>query len=99
MGTVCEGKIPAWRSDSGGFLLHPTDREAQLEIADDVMERLFQFQQGEQDFEDALTVEEFIEPVTTRDDGTFVDLGGNSCGPWDILEASEARRRGATSHR
>lgn len=88
MDTVCEGKIPAWRNESGGFLLHPTEREAQLEIADDIMECLFQFQQGERDFEDALTVEDFIEPVTTRDDGTFVDLDGNSYGPWEIFEAS-----------
>jgi hypothetical protein len=88
MDTVCEGKIPAWRNESGGFLLHPTERDAQLEIADEVLERLLQFQQGERDFEDALTVEDFIELVTTRDDGTFVDLEGNSYGPWEILEAS-----------
>jgi hypothetical protein len=93
MDTVCEGKIPAWRNESGGFLLHPTEREAQLEIADDIMERLFQFQHGERDFEDALTVEEFVEPVTTRDDGTFVDLDGNSYGPWEILEPSERPTR------
>lgn len=86
--TICEGKIPALRNESGGILLHATEREAQLEIADDVMERLLQFQHGERDFEDALTIEDFIEPVTTRDDGTFVDLEGNSYGPWEILEAS-----------
>lgn len=88
MDTVCEGKIPAWRNESGGFLLHPTEREAQLQIADEVLDRLLQFQQGERDFGDAFTVEDFIEPVTTRDDGTFVDLDGNSYGPWEILEAS-----------
>ena len=86
--TVCEGKSPCWRNESRGFLLHATEREAQLEIADDLMERLLQFQQGERDFEDALTVEDFIEPVITRADGTFVDLDGNSYGPWEIFEAS-----------
>lgn len=30
----------------------------------------------------------FIEPVTMRDDGTFVDLDRKSYGPWEILEAS-----------
>ncbi len=85
---MCEGKIPAWRSDSGGFLLHPSEREAQMEIADYSMIRIRQFQQCERDFDDALTVEEFIEPVITRADGTFVDLDGNSYGPWEILEAS-----------
>ena len=89
MDTVCEGKIPAWRNESGGFLLHPTEREAQLEIADYTMIRIRQFQQGERDFEDAFTVEDFIEPVITRDDATFADLGENSYGPWEILEASD----------
>ena len=88
MDTVCEGKIPAWRNESGGFLLHATEREAQMEIADYSMIRIRQFQHGERDFEDALTVEDFIEPVTTRDDGTFSDLDGKSYGPWEILEAS-----------
>ena len=88
MDTVFEGKTPAWRNESGGFLLHPTEREAQMEIADYSMIRIRQFQHGDRDFEDALTVEEFIESVTTRDDGTFVDLDGKSYGPWEILEAS-----------
>jgi len=86
---MCEGKIPAWRNETGGFLLHSTEREAQLEIADYTMIRIRQFQQGERDFEDAFTVEDFIEPVTTRDDATFVDSGRNSYGPWEILEASK----------
>jgi hypothetical protein len=59
-----------------------------MEIADYSMIRIRQFQHGERDFEDALTVEDFIEPVTTRDDGTFSDLDGKSYGPWEILEAS-----------
>lgn len=84
MDAICEGKIPAWRNESGGFLLHSTERQAQLEIADYTMIRIRQFQQGERDFEDAFAVEDFIEPVTTRKDGTFVDLEGNSYGPWEI---------------
>ena len=84
--TVCEGKSPCWRIESGGFLLHATEREAQLEIADDLMERLLQFQQGVLDFEDAITIEDFIEPVTTRDDGTFVDSVGTVYGPWEFLK-------------
>ena len=83
------GKIPAWRNETGGFLLHFIERQAQLEIADYTMIRIRQFQQGERDFEDARTVEHFIEPVTTRDDATFLDLNGKSCGPWEILEACE----------
>ena len=91
MDTVCDGKIPAWRTETGGILLHSTEREAQLEIADYTMIRLRQFQQGERDFEDALTVEDFIEPVTTRADGSFVDLDGNSYGPWEIMLSADSR--------
>jgi hypothetical protein len=36
-----------------------------------------------------LAMSHFIEPVITRDDATFADLGGNSYGPWEILEASD----------
>ena len=91
MDTVCDGKIPAWRNETGGILLHSTEREAQLEIADYTVIRIRQFQQGERDFEDALTVEDFIEPVTTRADGSFVDLDGNSYGPWEIMLSADSR--------
>ena len=91
MDTVCDGKIPAWRNETGGILLHSTEREAQLEIADYTVIRIRQFQQGERDFEDALTVEDFIEPVTTRADGSFVDLDGNSYGPWEIMLSADYR--------
>ena len=91
MDTVCDGKIPAWRNETGGILLPSTEREAQLEIADYTVIRIRQFQQGERDFEDALTVEDFIEPVTTRADGSFVDLDGNSYGPWEIMLSADSR--------
>ena len=95
MDTVCEGKIPAWRNTTGGFLLHTTEREAQLEIAGYTMIRIRQFQQGERDFEDAFAVEDFIEPVITRADGTFVDLDGNSYGPWEIMLSADSRGEAA----
>lgn len=84
-----EGKILARRNETGGFLLNRTERQAQLEIADYTMIRIRQFQQGERDFEDALTAEDFIEPLNTRADGSFVDLDGNSYEHWEILEASQ----------
>ncbi len=95
MVTMCEGKIPAWRNETGGFLLHSTERQAQLEIADYTMIRIRQFQQGERDFEDAFAVEDFIEPVTTRDEVTFVDLDGNSYGPWEIMMSADSRGEAA----
>ena len=95
MDTVCDGKIPAWRNETGGILLHSTEREAQLEIADYTVIRIRQFQQGERDFEDAFAVEDFIEPVITRADGTFVDLDGNSYGPWEIMLSADSRGEAA----
>jgi hypothetical protein len=90
MNTVCEGKIPAWRNETGGFLLYPTEGEAQLEIADYTVIRIRQFQQGERDFEDAIAIEDYIEPVSFRGDGTFCDFEGNSYGPSEILEVCES---------
>jgi len=95
MDTVCEGKIPAWCNETGGFLLHSTECEAQLEIADYTMIRIRQFQQGERDFEDAFAMSHFIEPVTTRNALTFVDLDGNSYGPWEIMLSADSRGEAA----
>ncbi len=60
-------------------MTYATEREAQLEIIDDLQERLRQFIAGERDFADATTIEEFILPVdvsadgfiTTEDDSVF----------------------------
>jgi hypothetical protein len=89
MNTVCEGKIPAWRNETGGILLHSTEREAQLEIADYTVIRIRQFQQGERDFKDA--IEDYIETVSFRGDGTFCDFEGTSYGPWEIMLSADSR--------
>lgn len=54
-----------------------TELEAQREIVDHAMTRLRQFLDGERDFEDAMTVEEYIVPVSVEDDGTITDEAGN----------------------
>ena len=82
--TLSGEKVPAWRGPQGHYLLHPTERDAQLEIAEDLIEKLLQFRDGERDFEDAIGVEDFIEAVIAYDDGTFVDAGGNRYGPWEL---------------
>lgn len=51
--------------------------EAQREIADNMMTRIQQFLDGERDFEDALTVEEYVLPVTVNPDGVIADEYGN----------------------
>lgn len=69
--TVCEGTIPAWHDDAGWPVTYANERDAQLEIVDDLQERLRQFIAGERDFEDAITVEDFILPVDVWRDGSI----------------------------
>jgi hypothetical protein len=45
------------------------------------MTRLQLFRDGEREFEDAITVEEFVVPVTVQPDGKIVDEAGNCFGP------------------
>jgi hypothetical protein len=81
-------KVPAWRGTQGHYLLYPTERDAQLEIAEDLIEKLRQFRDGERNFEDAIGMVDFIEPVIAHDDGTFVDAEGNRYGPWELQQDS-----------
>jgi hypothetical protein len=78
--TVCEGGIPAWHDEKGLPVVYPTLEAAQREIADDVMEKLRQFLEGEREFEDAMTVEDYILPVDVLPDGSVLDEDGNCFG-------------------
>jgi hypothetical protein len=81
--TVCEGWIPAWHDENRMPVVYPTLEAAQREIADDVMEKLRQFLEGERDFEDAMTVEDYILPVDVLPDGSVRDEDGNCFGKKD----------------
>lgn len=81
--TVYEGRIPAWHDEKGLPVVYPTIEAAQHEIADDMMEKLRQFLEGERDFEDAMEVEDYILPVNIFPDGSIVDLEGNRFGKKD----------------
>jgi hypothetical protein len=48
--TVCEGQIPAWHDENLMPVVYPTIEAAQREIADDVMEKLQQFMDGQRMF-------------------------------------------------
>ncbi|MEO7300859.1 MAG: hypothetical protein ABI042_20020 [Verrucomicrobiota bacterium] len=74
--TVCQGPIPIERNENG-FVVYPTLFEAQREIADDTIERLRQFMEGQRDFDDAMTVEEYVEEVDVFYDGSILDKNGN----------------------
>ena len=83
--TVLEGPVPSVRGNSPDddsnaperICVFPTELEAQREIADAMMIRLQEFIDGERDFEDAMTVEEYVVEVDVRPDGTLVDADGN----------------------
>jgi len=84
--TVFQGPVPSMREciaeatyESGGRIcVFATEREAQVEIADFMITRLQEFIDGEREFEDAVTTEEFVVEVDVFPDGTIVDAGGNS---------------------
>ena len=78
--TLCQGPVPAV-SDECSYVVFSTEVEAQREIVDHQMTRLQQFLDGERDFDDAITVEEYIVPVTEHPDGRIVDEFGKVLGP------------------
>ena len=55
--------------------------QAQREIVDNLMIRLQQFLDGERDYDDAITVEEYVVPVTVHPDGVIADGDGRTFGP------------------
>jgi sugar lactone lactonase YvrE len=79
--TLGEGAVPSVREcgpdDSERVYVFQTELEAQREIADFMITRLQQFFDGERDFEDAVTVEEYVTEVDVLPDGTVVDADGN----------------------
>jgi len=78
--TFCQGPMPLV-SDENGYVVFETELEAQKEIVDNQMTRLRQFLDGERDYEDAITVEEYVVGVRVRPDGVIVDEDGRCFGP------------------
>jgi hypothetical protein len=81
--TVCEGLAPAWHDGNNNPVVYATELEAQREIADDLMERMRQFMKGEREFDDAITVEDFIFPVDVWPDGSISIEDGITFGKRD----------------
>ena len=78
--TLAEGSVPVeWTADLKP-LTYPTREAAEREIAEDTMERIRQFLVGEREFEDAMTVEEYVVEVDILSDGSIVDESGNHFG-------------------
>ncbi len=67
-------------SDENGYVVFETELEAQREIVDSLQIHLQQFLDGEREYEDAITVEEYVVPVTVHPDGTITDEDGRCFG-------------------
>jgi hypothetical protein len=78
--TICEGPTPVESNGKGYPVVYKSILDAQRVIAEDTIERLRQFLEGERDFDDAMTVEEYIVAVDVLADGSIVDADGNCFG-------------------
>lgn len=78
--TLCEGLVPAWHDEHGLPVTYSTEREAQLEIVDELIEKLRQFIAGQRPLADVLTIEDFILPVEVFPDGTTQTEDGRRFG-------------------
>jgi hypothetical protein len=74
--TICQGPVPVERNEKGFPFVYFTRLEAQREIAGYAIIRLRQFLDGERDFDDAITVEEYIVEVDVFSDGSILDGNG-----------------------
>lgn len=77
MDTFFQGPIPTVSDGDDKYIVFETELEAQKEIADYAITRLRQFLDGERDFIDAITVDEYVVPVMVHPDGTLTDEAGN----------------------
>lgn len=73
--------MPAWYDGETGFpIVYETELEAQREIADHQLTLIQQFLDGQREFDDAMTVEDFILPVDVWPDGTISTEDGVTYG-------------------
>jgi hypothetical protein len=75
--TFCQGPVPIVSDENGDYVVFETEVEAQREIVDTIQIRLQQFLDGERDYDDAITVEDYVVAVTVNWDGTLTDADGN----------------------
>ena len=83
--TFFQGPVPSVKeslpdddtNDPERICVFSTELEAQHEIVDLMMIRLQEFLDGERDFEDAITVEEYVVEVGVCPDGTIIEADGN----------------------
>jgi len=86
--TLCLGSVPSvtevistdGSNESERICVFPSELEAQREIVDAIMTRLQEFHDGERDFEDAVSVSEYVVEVEVLPDGRIMDAEGNCFG-------------------
>ena len=74
--TFFQGSIPTVSDSDDKYVIFETELAAQREIADHAMIRIRQFLDGERDFSDAITIEEYVAPVDLHSDGSITDEHG-----------------------
>ena len=72
--------MPAWYDERNYPVVYTTEIDAQREIAADLIEHLRQFLDGAREFDDAITVEDFILPVNVWPDGSVSTEDGRTFG-------------------
>lgn len=75
--TLCQGPVPLVADDER-YVVFESETEAQKEVADHAITRLQEFLDGARDFEDAITIEEYVMPFTVHGNETITDADGNS---------------------
>ena len=78
--TVVDGPVPSVRNGEGYPFVFATRDGAEREIADNAMDRLQEYLDSERDFDDAMTVEEYVVDVMVYPDGSIGDEDGNFFG-------------------
>lgn len=78
--TFFQGPTLAVTENENSPCVFATEADAQREIVDNMMIRLQEFLDGERDFDDAITLEEYVVSVTVLSDGSVVDEGGRCLG-------------------
>jgi hypothetical protein len=76
--TLCQGRVPVERSETDKPVVYATERAAQCAIIDWTIPGLHQFLTGERDYDDATTIEEYVEAVDLHPDGCITDEFGNT---------------------
>ena len=79
--TFCQGPVPVLTDGDDKYVIFETELEPQKEIVDHALIRLQEFLDGQRDFDDAITVEEYVVPVKVDPNGKITDDTGKQFGP------------------